>query len=283
MNRVAAISGLALFAAGLVATPIRAQTPELRPDDREPITIPFELLDSGHMAIRVKLDGKGPFRVIFDTGAPTVAFSGRAAREAGLIPEGSRGGLVGSYRAKAKPTTVEVGDYRRTRLVPTVMDHPTVESLASALGPIDGLVGFDLFAPDRLTIDYRARTITVLPGKDRRTPNPQEAAEEMGRALLGPAKAHYVAPAALWGLTVTKAKGDTKPGVDVAEVRPGSAAAEAGLAAGDRLLVVSHRWADSVEDVYRTAGLVWAGKAVGLTVRRGEADLELTLEPRAGL
>ena len=36
-----------------------------------PVSVPFELLKSGHMAVQVKVNGKGPYWLIFDTGAPT--------------------------------------------------------------------------------------------------------------------------------------------------------------------------------------------------------------------
>jgi len=272
----------ALVVAPLAALSVRADPPVPRPDERKPVTIPFELLDTGHMAIRVKLNDKGPFRVIFDTGAPSVLFSGKAARESGMIPADAKSGFMGNYSAKVKPVAVAVGDFRVKGVVPSVSDHPTVEALASAVGPLEGLVGFDLFAPDKLTIDYRAKTITVVPAKEQKAHDKGDDEKKLNDRLFGPAKVEYSAPAALWGLAVNKAAGDDKPGVAVVGVSEGSAAAEAGLKAGDRLLVLSRRWTDSVEDVYRAAAFVWAGKAVTVTVRRGDKDVELTVKPRAG-
>jgi hypothetical protein len=262
---------------------VRAQPPVVKPNDRKTIVVPFELLDSGHMTIQVKLDGRGPFRVIFDTGAPAVMFSGKAAKECGLIPKDAKPFFLGTYTAPAKPTTVQVGEFKAAGIVPDVMDHPTVEALASVFGPLDGLVGFDLFGPEKLTIDYRAKTITVLPAAVAKPYDPAEMKNQMMAKLLGTGtKAESTTPGALWGFAVGKGDKDDKPGVDVTEVRTGSAADEAGLKAGDRLLVVSRRWTDSVDDVYRAAAFVWAGKAVKVSVRRGDKEVERTVKPRAG-
>ena len=51
----------------------------------KPVTVPFELLRSGHMALQVKVNGKGPYRLIFDTGAPVTLLNNKVAKEAGLL------------------------------------------------------------------------------------------------------------------------------------------------------------------------------------------------------
>jgi hypothetical protein len=260
--------------------PGRALTPVS--DVRKEFVIPFEQLSSGHIAIQVKLNGKGPFRMIFDTGAPGVMFSGKAAKEAGIISKDARPGLLGQYSTDIKPVAVQIGDFKIDGVVPHVCDHPTVQSLASALGPLEGLVGFDVFSPDRLSIDYQAHTIIVLPANEQRIFNYVKEDKEMITNLLHSTTA-YVAPAALWGFTVGKNKGDAGTGVDVITVEPSSAAAEAGLRAGDRLLSIGHRWTDSEADVYCAAGFIWPGKQVSLVVRRGQNEITLSARPREGL
>jgi hypothetical protein len=55
-----------------------------RPDKATvpPVKVPFEMLTkgrliSGHLAVQVKVNGKGPYRLVFDTGAPMVLLSTR--------------------------------------------------------------------------------------------------------------------------------------------------------------------------------------------------------------
>jgi len=70
MIRIAILS--ALLALGLVA-PLSAGDKDKKGNKKgkQPVAVkvPFELLKSGHMAGNVKVNGKGPFKLIFDTGA----------------------------------------------------------------------------------------------------------------------------------------------------------------------------------------------------------------------
>ena len=44
------------------------------------------------MAVQVKINGKGPYRLIFDTGAPTNLINNKLAKEAGVIDQEGRQG-----------------------------------------------------------------------------------------------------------------------------------------------------------------------------------------------
>jgi len=69
----------------------------------------------------------------------------------------------------------------------------------------------------------------------------------------------------------------------VKEVFAGSAAADAGLKAGDRLLTLDGRWTDSVVDTFTAAGLVKPGRAAVVVVKRDGKEVKLTVKPAAGL
>ena len=63
--------------------------PQLRAGEKDvkPAAVPFEVLKSQHMAVQVKINGKGPFRLIFDTGAPVTLINNKVTKEAGVLPE----------------------------------------------------------------------------------------------------------------------------------------------------------------------------------------------------
>src|SRR5262249_20248062 len=71
--------------------------------------------------------------------------------------------------------------------------------------------------------------------------------------------------------------------VTVKDVLPGSAAAAAGLKAGDRLLTLDGRWTDTLVDLYTAAGYVKAGTTVAVSGRRGGKEIGLRVKPTAGL
>jgi hypothetical protein len=253
----------------------------------KPVTVPFELLKTGHMTVMVKVNGKGPYKLIFDTGAPITLLTNKVAKEAGLLkgvrqPAFSLFGAVGDVKVKS----LEVGGQKAEDVAAMVMDHPTVEAISKAFGPIEGIVGFPFFARFKMTLDYQSRTMTFVPSGFK----PPDVLKAMEAVLMSAmmqagdeAPRKVLAPAAQWGMAARKVKGDEEAGVNLTDVLPGSAAAAAGLRAGDRLLTLDGRWTDSLTDLYTAAGYVKPGTTVAVRVRRDGKELELKVRPGAGL
>jgi hypothetical protein len=249
-------------------------------DEKKAAVVPFDLLKTKHMTLDIKVNGKGPYRVIFDTGAPMSVLNNKLAKEAGL-PAG--GGLFGGLPVTVK--TMEVGDLKAEKLQAIIMDHPLVELMSKEkdIGQLYGIVGFPFFARYKMTVDYQAKKITFVPnGFD-----PPDVMKELESAiegmLTGKQTARVLAPAAQWGLVAEKAKDDEEAGVTIKEVMAGSTAAEGGLKAGDRMLTLDGRWTDSVNDLYIAASFVKPGTAVKVVVSRGKKEMTLTVKPAAGL
>jgi hypothetical protein len=249
-----------------------------------PAKVPFDLLRTQHMTVMVKVNGKGPYRLIFDTGAPIMLLTNKVAREAGVTPKGQKGmsmglfGTMGQFHIKS----LEVGGLRAENLNTIVMDHPTVAAMARAVGPIEGIVGFSFFARYRMTIDYQAKEMTFIPVKFE----PPDMLEKMMAMLLGPKgqpEKRVVGPAGPWGIRIAKQVGDDEPGVTVEDVLPGSPAARAGLQKGDRLLTLDGRWTDSVLDCYTAASYVLPGTIARLTLKRDGEQIDLSVRVQAGL
>jgi len=72
------------------------------------VTIPFDLIDN-RIVIDVKLDGKGPFRFIFDSGAVSVV-SMELARATGLKVEGLTGGGSGVGEGTVERGQTKISD-----------------------------------------------------------------------------------------------------------------------------------------------------------------------------
>lgn len=249
----------------------------------DPIVIPFELLRSRHMAVQVKVNGTGPYRLVFDTGAPMNLVSNKLAREAGLLKKGERPilPLFGMGGPKTIQT-LEIGAVKLQNVPAIVMDHPTVGAMAKVLGPIEGIIGFPFFARYKTTVDYQKRELTLVPNGYE----PKDVMQGLMEKLMNPPKGkpepRILAPAALWGFQVEKANDDTQEGVTVTRVLPDSPAAQAGLQPGDRLLTLDGRWTDSVVDTYAAAEAIKPGQKVVVVVLRKGQRLELSITPRAG-
>jgi len=271
---------LAITLAIVVLTgPVRADAPEAAPTK-----VPFELLRSQHMTVMVKVNGKGPYRLIFDTGAPIIMLTNKIARETGVIPKTHKNppftlfGSMGQFKIKS----LEVGALKADNLTAIVMDHPTVAAMAKAVGPIEGIVGFSFFARYRMTIDYQAKELTFVPNHFE----PPDLLATITAMLMAPqAKGgrRIVAPAGQWGFRVAKETGDEGAGVNVQDVLAQSPAAQAGLRKGDRLLTLDGRWTDSVLDCYTAAAHVLPGTTARLLVLRDGKEVEVTVRVQAGL
>jgi hypothetical protein len=123
-------------------------------------TLPFRLLNN-HVYVQATVNGKGPYTFIVDTGGHTL-ISPRVAAEAGLqvVGEGKTSG------AGEKTETTGYARYREIALGPvrltdqpafiTNIYQPAIEGI-----PVDGMVGFELFARFAVKLDYGAKTMTI--------------------------------------------------------------------------------------------------------------------------
>ncbi len=252
-------------------------------DKKEPakkIVIPFELIKTQHMVINVKVNGKGPYRMIFDTGAPDSLVSNKISKEAGLAPKGGGLPLFGA-RGNAIMKDIEIGDLKASNISTMVMDHPTVQAISNFVGPLDGIIGFTFYARYKMTIDYEKKEMTFEPGTYEPPPNLMDAlVKKMAMPPTGPS---ILAPAALIGFRVEKAKDDQAAGVVVKEVLADSAAAAAGIKAGDRLLTLDGRWTDTIVDTYYAAGQLRPGVTASAALLRDGKRVDVKINVRAGL
>jgi len=269
--------GVAALTVVLLVAPVHADTPAKM---GKAVVVPFEVLKTGHMTVMVKVNGKGPYKLIFDTGAPITLLNNKVARNAGLL-KGIKKPLFAPFGSmgEVKIKEIEVGGQKAEDLLAVVMDHPTVEAISKAFGPIDGIVGFPFFARFKTTLDYQAKTMTFVPSGFK----PPDVMQAMQAALLGGGSEQVLSSGGQWGLRVAKKSGDEDAGVTVRTVIPGSPAAAAGLKVGDRLLTLDGRWTDSVADTYLAARYVKPGTTVSLVVKRDGKETTLAIKPLPGL
>jgi hypothetical protein len=248
-----------------------------------PVSVPFQLLITKHIVLRIKVNAKGPYRVIFDTGAPVNLLSTKLGKEAGLIDKDGAASFFGFLAGgQSVAKSIEIGGLIAKDVPVIVMDHPTIEAISQVLGPIEGIVGFPFFARYRMTLDYQARRLTLVPSEFE----PPDVVKTLTAIVstLGDdsaPKKEIVSPQAQWGIVLEKAD-DDRAGVRVRFVWAKSPADAAGIRAGDRLLSLDGRWTDSVMEAYQAGARVKPGTAVTLIVARGKEELWLVVRPRPG-
>ena len=268
---------LTFTAIALVGTPLRA--------DEKPVKVPFELLKSRHMVVNVKVNGKGPYRLIFDTGAPTMLVNNKVAKEAEVLGKDAKKPPIALFGMMGQATlkTLEIGGVKATDVPCMVMDHPTVEAISQHFGPIEGIVGFPFFARYTMTVDYQAKEMTFTPNGYKPADIMQSLMATLMARTNNPDAVKVLVPAAQWGFTVDKGESDEAAGVTVKQVLKDSPADQAGLKAGDRLLTLDGRWTDTLVDLFEAAAPIKPGRATALKVKRGDKEIEVKVTPKAGL
>jgi membrane-associated protease RseP (regulator of RpoE activity) len=250
------------------------------PKQQAPAKVPFDIIASKHMAVQIKVNGQGPYRVIFDTGAPVNLLSTRIGKEAGLI-KGKPAAAFFGMQGMMKASELQVGELKAKDISVIVMDHPTINAISEVLGPVDGIVGFPFFARYKTAINYQDKTLTMTPTAY----DPGDVLQALMKSMMSGGKERkvHVSPTTLWGWTVGKEASDEEDGVELVLIYPGGPAEKAGLKVGDRIMSIDGRWTDSVNDCYLAASLVKPGQRVKVAFRRDNETKTLELTPPAGL
>lgn len=244
--------------------------------------VPFVMLSTNHMLVEARINGKGPYHLIFDLGAPVTLLSNRVSEATGVVkPNAPRSFLFG-MRGEAEVEKLQVGELTATKLPVIVLDHPILKALEEMTGrPLDGLMGFTFFARYKTSIDYHAHKMTFEPIQYQ----VRDLIKELPDRLMGPKVAHerILAPLGIWGLRLGKPTGGiSSPGIPILEVYDGSAAARAGLQPGDVLVSLDGRWTTSIADVFHAASDIAPGREVKVVLERGGKEHTFTLRPADG-
>jgi hypothetical protein len=281
LKRDALIILLILMSIGLAGVPsLTAQEPS--PAKKAGlVTLPFELVASNHMVVLAKINDKGPFRLIFDSGAPVSLLGNKAAEESGTVAKDAPKSFLMAMRGEGKIKALEVGDLKAKDIPVIILDHPTLKALGGFLGkPLDGIIGFTFFARYRTTIDYQAKLMTLEP-VDYEV---RDLIKDLPGRLAGPkiAKKRVLAPSGLWGLTLGEPV-EQGTGVAIKTVRAGSPAEAAGLKAGDVLTTLDGRWTSNIADAYTAANGSPTDQPVEVVILRDGQELKIQVKPLGGI
>jgi serine protease Do len=303
MNRRRAVAGLGLSLVVLALAPAPAPEAARDPDVGKSYRVPYRVTNTNHFLVRVRINGKGPFNFLVDTGAPAFYIATETARTAGLKPAPDEfwtpvarldfegGAHLSDLKARVEDPFQLVG----------------MNALGLPGASIDGLLGFTVLARFRLELDPTKdrMTWTRLDYEPGEPPVPQRKPGERERPppevqamnLLGPlAKLLSILtggkqpedqlhPRGFAGIILT----ETAAAVRVASVLDDSPAARAGVRPGDRLIRIRDRQVTGLKSALDAIAVVRPDDRVTLVVRRGEGaeepalDVNLTLTAGDGL
>jgi hypothetical protein len=258
-----------------------------------PVSIPYKLTDTNHLMVRLKINGKGPFNFIVDTGAPVMILRESAAKSIGLKPN-ARG------FATLKQLDIEGGmTLKRVQcLVETPYQIEGMNAIGASGVDLDGMLGYAVLARFRLQIDLSkdhmiwtpvdfvpppyssARTTASREPTDAKEAN----LESMGGLLkvLGPMiKPAVIAPKyrGVIGSELTEDGG----AVTVQRVLGDSPADKAGILPGDKIVSVNRSAVKTISDAQKAMAATLVGQAANLVIQRDQATLTLHVISSEGL
>lgn len=272
---------LALLIVSVAATPLLGA-------DAKPVAVPYKLTETKHLLVRVKINGKGPFHFIIDTGAPALFISKEVAKKAGLLADSDGWSSFDSFELE--------GGLKVTKIqgkVDDLFQLKGMNGMGLAGVELHGVIGYNVLAKYRIQYDFTSDKLefTALDfdpppppamGRTAKQPGGLEAIGDVMK-LLGPLMGMKGPPErqprGFFGVELKQS--DT--GVTVARVLEGSPASKAGIQAGDRLVKLKHEKIDLVSDLTRAIGKRTAGATLILLIDRAGKEQSIELELGKGL
>jgi hypothetical protein len=287
--------GLGLLMAGPLADDAKAKAKDKAPDVGVTYRVPYRNTDTNHALVRVRVNGKGPFNFLIDTGAPLLFISTDTAKKARL-----KAAEEGFY------TDVDRLDFEGGPFLTDVkarIEDPYQLVGMNALGlpgvSIDGILGFSILARFKFTLDptddrmtwtrlaFDPENLEVPEDAKERAPDDVKAMNMLGplmkfaAMILGKRPETRLQPRGWLGVEFDPVEVEGPPKIKA--VIEGSPAAEAGLKPGDRVKSVNGRAIEGLKAAREAVAKVEPGDELKLTIVRDEATQEITLTAGEGL
>ena len=249
--------------------------------------VPYRLTDTKHVLVRAKLNGKGPFNFILDTGAPAVFVTKAVAKKVGLEEDKKGWGTFDSFVIEGGLKVVKAQGR-----IEDLFQLEGMNGLGLAGVELHGVIGYNVLAKFRITYDFTGDKLAFVP-LDFDPPEPKGIGKGGGQGGLELVGTMMKTLAGFMGVTPNF---EVKPGgfvgIEIEEkdkklfvktVLKGSPADEAGVVAGDRLDSAKDISLDTLKEVARAFGKANVGDSVKLTVERGGEKKTVTIKLGGGL
>jgi hypothetical protein len=280
---------LAASVLGLALSPAIADEKKTPPPKKDAVTyeVPYRLTDTKHVLVRVKLNGKGPFNFIIDTGAPALIMTEAFGKKVGGEPDKGwltfdkleiEGGL-----SIPKPRGVAIDMFQLKGM----------NSMGLAGVELHGVIGYNILAQYRIEYDFTDTKLKWTP-VDFKVPDPKRIVDkdksQGGLELIGTlmqflsafsgVKPNFdVHPRGYLGAELDASNKD----LIVKSVLGGSPAEKAGLKPGDRIERAASKSVESTADLLEAVKKMPAGTKLKLSIKRGEDTKDITVELGKGL
>jgi hypothetical protein len=248
--------------------------------------VPYRLTTTNHVLVRAKINGKGPYNFILDTGAPALFVSTGVSRKLGVSADGQGWGTFDRLEIE--------GGVVLTKARGRVEDPFQLEgmnTLGLAGAELHGIIGYTVLARYRLEFDFTKHKMgwTEL---DYKPQGPQGLGAQATSGLdamstvikllgafLGKRPEQEIALRGFLGIALE----DTADGVAVSAALADGPAALAGLQAGDRITHFQGKEVSSTAELQRRVAGLGADETARLRVLRGDATHTINIKAGKGI
>jgi hypothetical protein len=252
-----------------------------------PATVPYRLTDTHHVLVRAKINGKGPYNFVVDTGCPVLIVSSPVGKQLGLKSDDKGWATLDRFELEGglAQTNVKVR-------VETPFQIEGMNSMGLAGVELHGLMGYTVLARYRMQFDFTRDQMRWTPlAFDPPPPLPlggkagaggMDVMANLIRVLsffVGSQAPPTPQPRGFFGFELAEKDG----AVAVERVLPRSPAAEAGLKAGDRIDAVESRTVASIAEVQAAASKIIPGRTLRLSLQRDGKKQDLRITASEGL
>jgi hypothetical protein len=269
----------------LAALAVSARADDAKKPEPATFKVPFTQTETKHVLVRAKINGKGPYSFIMDTGAPALFVSTAVCKKLGIESGKDGWGTFDKFEieggAVIEKAHCKIAD-------PFQLDGMNRMGLAGT--ELHGVIGYNILARYKIELDFtrdkmtwtRLRFDPGLPeGLGDKAPGNVEAMAGLAKLatmFLGKRGVREIKPRGFLGFELAN-KDDA---IAVTAVLKDSPAAEAGLKAGDRITHCEGKEVKADGDLAKLVANVAGGDSVKLTVVRDKESREVTIKAGKG-
>jgi hypothetical protein len=249
--------------------------------------VPYKLTEVKHVLIRAKINGKGPFNFILDTGAPSLFVSTKTCKKLGIEPDKKGWGTFERFDIEGG---LSIADAKGRIDDPFQLEG--MNSLGLAGAELHGIIGYNVlaryklefdFTKDKMTwteLDFKPKAPEGLGGKANTADMDAMASlMKLAAAFLGKSKQPEPIGRGFLGLELE----DDNDAIVVKSVLADAPAAKAGLKAGDVVVNVKEKGIKNSDDLRKVASDLKAGDSIKLSIKRAGEAKDITITAGEGL
>jgi hypothetical protein len=248
--------------------------------------VPYRLTATNHVLLRAKINGKGPYNFILDTGAPALFVATAVGRKAGI--KSDRDGWANLDRFEIEGGVVVKGAKAR---IEDPFQLEGMNGLGLAGVELHGMIGYNILARNKVTFDFTKNKMIWQP-LDFNPPDPLRlggasapggldaigSLMKIAGAFLGKKPQPEIVLRGYLGIALEEQGGK----VLVSRVLADSPAALAGVEPGDQISSFQDKTVAAANDLSKGMARLRADETARLTVMRDGKSRTVEIKPGKG-